>query len=233
MSEKIKVVICEDHTFFREGVKSFLNSKPDVVVVSETGNGAQLLHLLSYMPKDKFPDVVLLDINMPFMRGEEALPKVKEAYPDLKVIIVSMHNEIDVISKMMSLGANSYICKTSDSEEMYKAIVQCHNYEYYFTEDMNKVLLQNFKKSPNVETPSADQQIDSEKSNTRYIESDPGEVLIPQIKAPNTWQKRLVWGLVIGIAVSVFAIGIIYAYLYMSERLTSISKFADSFLVIN
>ena len=133
----IKVAIADDHALFRQGVKTALSVKDDVELIAEADNGMQLLNLLRHLE----PDVILLDIQMPIMDGIQTLPEIKKLRPDTKVIILSMHNDHSMISKLMEIGANSYLTKNSDSEMIYQAIKTCYEQEFYFNELTNKALL--------------------------------------------------------------------------------------------
>ena len=133
----IKVIIADDHVLFRQGVKTALSVKKDVELIAEADTGMQLLNLLKHMQ----PDVILLDIQMPIMDGIATLPEIRKLYPQVKVIILSMHNDHSMISKLMEIGANSYLTKNSDSENIYNAIKTCYEQEFYFNELTNKALL--------------------------------------------------------------------------------------------
>ncbi|WP_276484981.1 response regulator transcription factor [Paraflavitalea pollutisoli] len=133
----IKVAIADDHALFRAGVKTSLSSRRDVELIAEADNGMQLLNLLKHIE----PDVILLDIQMPIMDGIQTLPEIRKARPDAKVIILSMHNDHSMISKLMEIGANSYLTKNSDSETIYQAIRTCYEQEFFFNELTNKALL--------------------------------------------------------------------------------------------
>src|SRR5450631_3307802 len=133
----IKVIIADDHALFRAGVKTALSVKKDVELIAEADNGMQLLNLLKHME----PDVILLDIQMPIMDGIQTLPEIRKLYPHVKVIILSMHNDHSMISKLMEIGANSYLTKNSDSETIYEAIKTCYEQEFFFNELTNKALL--------------------------------------------------------------------------------------------
>ena len=133
----IKVAIADDHALFRAGVKTALSSKKDIELIAEADNGMQLLHLLRHIE----PDVILLDIQMPIMDGIQTLPEIRKIRPDAKVIILSMHNDHSMISKLMEIGANSYLTKNSDSETIYQAIRTCYDQEFFFNELTNKALL--------------------------------------------------------------------------------------------
>jgi len=137
LNEPIRVIIADDHVLFRSGVRAALSVKKDVELVAEADNGMQLLNLLKHTEAD----VVLLDIQMPIMDGIATLPEIRKLYPQIKVIILSMHNDHSMISKLMEIGANSYLTKNSDSETIYNAIKTCYEQEFFFNELTNKALL--------------------------------------------------------------------------------------------
>ncbi|MFN4893093.1 MAG: response regulator [Bacteroidota bacterium] len=137
----IKVAIADDHALFRTGIKTALQVRKDIQMVAEAENGMQLLNLLKHIQ----PDVVLLDIQMPVMDGLTALPEIKRMYPGVKVIMLSFLNDHSVISKMMELGANSYITKESGADLIYEAIRGVYENEFYFNDITNKALLSGLK----------------------------------------------------------------------------------------
>ncbi len=135
--DAIKVAIADDHILFRTGVKTALSMKKDIKMVAEADNGMQLLTLLKHVQ----PDVILLDIQMPIMDGITTLPEIKKLYPEVKVVMLTMHNDHSMISKLMELGANAYLTKNSDSEVIYEAVKTVHQQEYYFNTLTNKALI--------------------------------------------------------------------------------------------
>jgi DNA-binding NarL/FixJ family response regulator len=147
----IKVAIADDHALFRTGVKTSLSSRKDIQMIAEAENGMQLMNLLKHIQ----PDVVLLDIHMPIMDGYTTLPEIKKLYPEIKVIMLSMNNDPSIITKMMEIGANSYLTKESDSETIYQAIRTCYEQEFFFNDLTNKALLNGLrmKKPQEVVTP--------------------------------------------------------------------------------
>ena len=147
-SEPIKVIIADDHVLYRAGVKTALSTKKDIKVIAEADNGMHLLSLIKNIPVD----VILLDIQMPIMDGIATLPEIKKISPHTKVIMLTMVDDNSMITKLMELGANSYLTKTSDSEIIYEAIKTCYEQEYYFNSLTNKALLTNLKQR-NVSTP--------------------------------------------------------------------------------
>jgi DNA-binding NarL/FixJ family response regulator len=157
----IKVAIADDHHLFRTGVRTTLSTRKDIQMVAEAENGMQLLNLLKHIQ----PDVILLDIQMPIMDGLTTLPEIKKLYPDIKVIMLSMHNDHSMISKMMEIGANSYLTKESDSETIYRAIRTCYDEEFFFNDLTNKALLTGLRNRRDPEPDPEDVQL-SEKERT-------------------------------------------------------------------
>ena len=141
MEETIKVIIADAHVLYRAGVKTALSAKKDVKVIAEADNGMHLLNMLKMIDVD----VILLDIQMPIMDGITALPEIRKIKPNVKVIMLTMMEEHSMITKLMEIGANSYLTKTSDSEIIYEAIKTCFEQEYYFNSLTNKALLTNLK----------------------------------------------------------------------------------------
>ena len=140
-TEVVNVIIADDHVLYRAGVITALSSKKDIKVLAEADNGAHLLNLL----KSIQPDVILLDIQMPIMDGITTLPEIKKLYPQIKIIMLTMMDDQSMITRLMELGANSYLTKTSDSEIIYDAIKTCHEQEFYFNSLTNKALLNNLR----------------------------------------------------------------------------------------
>ncbi len=137
VGEVIKVIIADDHVLFRAGVKTALSMKKDIKMLGEADNGMQLLNLLKHLK----PDVVLLDIQMPIMDGITTLPEIKRLYPEIKVVMLTMHNDHSMISKLMELGANAYLTKNSDSEVIYEAVKTVFEQEFFFNALTNKALI--------------------------------------------------------------------------------------------
>ncbi len=144
----IKVIIADDHALFRTGVKTTLSMRKDIKMIGEADNGAQLLTLLKVLQ----PDVILLDIQMPIIDGIATLPEIKELYPDIRVIMLTMHNDHSMISKLMELGANSYLTKNSDSEVIYEAVKTVYEQEYFFNTLTNMALIDGLRNKRQVET---------------------------------------------------------------------------------
>jgi DNA-binding NarL/FixJ family response regulator len=143
----IKVVICDDHFFYRQGVKTWLETKEDIDIVGESEDGLKLLKQLKHVQ----PDVILLDINMPVMDGSAALIEIKKLYPHIKVVMLTMNDSKQMILEMLKLGADGYLTKNDDCEEIYNAIVTCKNEGQYMTKKNSHILLQSLRSVPVIE----------------------------------------------------------------------------------
>lgn len=116
--ETIRVLIADDHTLFREGVRALLGSLPDIEVTGEAASGPQAIDLAERLQ----PDVILMDIQMPEINGIEATRKIIQTSPHIGVIMVTMFEDDDSVFAAMRAGARSYILKGADQDEMLRAI---------------------------------------------------------------------------------------------------------------
>ena len=133
MSEIVKIVITDDHSMIREGLKQLLELDGDIQVIGEACNGEVCLELLKTMT----PDVILLDINMPVMNGLKMLEFLRDSeYKDQKVLILTIHNEIEYLMKAMEIGVEGYVLKDADSAVLKRAIYTIHNGEKYIDKSM-------------------------------------------------------------------------------------------------
>lgn len=132
----IKIMIADDHSMVREGLKQLLELEGDIVVTGEASDGVECLELL----EKNIPQVLLLDINMPNMNGLEVLEKIKEQKIDTKVIILTVHNEIEYLLKVVEIGIDGYMLKDSDSNELKKAIISVIQGESYIQPNLIPLL---------------------------------------------------------------------------------------------
>ena len=126
---KIHVAITDDHPLFREGMSALLNEEPEIKVILKASNGRELLDQL----KSTQVDVLLLDLEMPVMPGREALDIVKMRYPDIKVLILTMHNDDSFIVEMVDRGANGFLLKDNSVDDVIDGIICVTHTDYYFT----------------------------------------------------------------------------------------------------
>jgi len=127
----IRLVIADDHEIFRKGLRIVLNEMDEVKVIGEAQNGHESLEIL----KNQEADLVLMDIRMPVMDGIEATKKILEKYPRVKVIALTMFEEISYFNQMIEAGADGYLLKKTNKDELRRAITQVMSGESYFSEE--------------------------------------------------------------------------------------------------
>ena len=130
-------MIADDHRLFRTGMVAVLKEIKGITVINEAGNGKELLTKLIH----EQPDVILMDIKMPEMDGIEATEIVINRYPDVKVIMLTMHDDEQFITHMVDLGAHGYLLKNADVTELELAIHKVMKQGYYFNDKVSEVLL--------------------------------------------------------------------------------------------
>lgn len=135
------VIIVDDHTLFRNGLKLLINNTSDFRVIGEAADGKEFLKMLD----EKIPDVVLLDINMPEMDGIEAAERALEKYPNLPIITLSMYGEEDYYFKMVSLGVKGFVLKNSDIQEVVDAMESVAAGGTYFSQELLVNLVSNLR----------------------------------------------------------------------------------------
>ena len=123
----VKVMITDDHSLIREGLKQLLELEGDFQVIAEACDGIECMEKL----KEQIPDVLLLDINMPRMNGLEVLQKIKDEKIDVKILVLTVHNEVEYLLKAVDIGINGYLLKDSESSELKKAILSVVDGEDY------------------------------------------------------------------------------------------------------
>ena len=135
--KKIKIAIADDYKIFREGLKVSLTLDDDLEILHEADNGEDLINNI----EKNQPHIVLMDLKMPIMDGMEATQIIRKKYPDVKVLVVSMYDDDKFIIHLMEIGANGYLLKNSEPDEIRKAIHSVFENGYYFNDLVNKALL--------------------------------------------------------------------------------------------
>ncbi len=136
-STQIKIAIADDHKIFRDGIKMALSSKENLKILWEAEDGKDIMHKISI----KMPDVLLMDIRMPEIDGINAIQILRKEYEKVKIIVLTMYDDHQMITKMMEMGANAFLTKTTDPEEIYEAIITCMNDDYYFNDLVNAAVM--------------------------------------------------------------------------------------------
>lgn len=123
----IKVMLADDHVLMREGIRQLLEFDGSIEVIGEASDGEECLQKLEKVK----PDVLLLDINMPKLNGIEVLEEIKRKKINVKVLILTVHNEVDYLIRAVDIGVDGYILKDSESAELKKAIMTVMDGESY------------------------------------------------------------------------------------------------------
>jgi len=139
----IRLVIADDHEIFRKGLRIILNEMDEVKVIGEAQNGHELFEIL----KNATADLVLMDIRMPVMDGIEATRRVVEKYPSIKVIALTMFEEISYFNQMIEAGAEGFLLKKTNKDELQRAINQVMAGENYFSEEFISNVNRNLRPS--------------------------------------------------------------------------------------
>ena len=139
----IKIVIVDDHSLFRNGMKLLLTNAGNFAIIAEASNGKEFIELL----KTTIPDIVLMDIDMPEMDGIEATGKALEINPDLKIIGLSMYGEEEYYYKMIEAGVSGFLLKNSDINEVKTAITSVFDGGKYFLQELLYNVVRNIKTS--------------------------------------------------------------------------------------
>ncbi len=140
MAERIRVLLVDDHAMFREGVRSLLEGEPDLEVVGEVEDGRQAVQTAL----DLAPDVVLMDITMPNLDGVEATRQIHSGNPEIKVLVLTMHDNEDVFFRSISAGASGYVLKRSGGLELMGAIRSTHEGNSYLSPLLAKALMSDY-----------------------------------------------------------------------------------------
>jgi DNA-binding NarL/FixJ family response regulator len=137
MEKLIHLAIVDDHRIFRDGMRMALKDRELICIDWEAENGKEMIEKL----KLQKPDVLILDIKMPETDGVKALQLIRKEYDDVKIIILSMYDDRETIAKMMEYGANAYLTKMTDADEIYRAINGCVKEGFYFNDLVNGAVL--------------------------------------------------------------------------------------------
>ena len=130
--ERIRVILVDDHTLFRKGLKMLLDESDGIEVVCEASSGVEFLKVLENLQ----PDVVLMDINMPEMNGMEATQIALKQHPSLPILMLSMHGEEEYFDKMVDAGVKGFLLKNAEVDEVVKAINTVFRGGSYFSQEL-------------------------------------------------------------------------------------------------
>lgn len=193
--KKILIAIADDYKIFRDGIKKCTSSDKNLKVVLEAENGQELISGFEKV----IPDVVIMDLKMPVMDGMEATQIIRKKFPKVKILVVTMYGEEKFIIHLMEIGANGYLLKNSEPEEIRRSIYAVYENGYYFNDIMNKALLKKLSIRNNI-TPSFNRNIELSELELKvlkliYNETNKEEIakeINSEVNAVTEIQKQLI-----------------------------------------
>ena len=145
VNKKIRILICDDHTLFVEGIKALLRNETSLEIIGEARDGRQAVELVKQLK----PDLLLMDISMPDMTGFDATQRVHEFNPSLKVLILTMHDDEELVARCLEAGAVGYIMKDAPASQLLYAIEAVQKGDTYLSPVVLKTVVGGYVKNSN------------------------------------------------------------------------------------
>ena len=139
--EKINIVIADDEQLFRSGIRFILEREPNFNISFETENGKKLLDFLR--TTKEFPDIILMDLNMPEMNGVEATKIIHKTHPNIKIVVLTSYNSKSFITNMIDVGASSYLVKNTSPKMVVHTINEVYKKGFYYDEKVLSIINEN------------------------------------------------------------------------------------------
>jgi len=134
---EIQVIIVDDHAILRDGIRSLLDRQPDITVIAEASNGLEALETV----RRHQPDIVLMDVAMPVMNGLDATRLIKTEFPNVRVLILTQHDNREYVTPLLQAGASGYVLKRSGGREVVSAIRQVYHQNAYLEASITRQVL--------------------------------------------------------------------------------------------
>ncbi len=141
MTQRIKIAVVDDHYLFRQGLVGLLSEYDDLKIVFEASSGKELLNHL----KKTQPHIILLDVQMPDIGGIEATTQIKKLFPQVKIIMITMHKDDALIFELIKKGVSGFLPKDKSVDHLIEAIYSVHEKGFYYTEDATQAMLKGVK----------------------------------------------------------------------------------------
>jgi two-component system response regulator NreC len=139
---KIKVLVADDHTILRQGIKSLLANEKEIEVIGEAKDGREALTII----EETLPDVILMDIAMPGLNGLEATRRIKKKFPRMKVLVLTMYTNEEYIFQILNAGANGYLVKETAFQDLISAIKAVYKNEAFMSPSISKKVINSYIK---------------------------------------------------------------------------------------
>lgn len=187
----VRVAIADDHVLFRKGLITILELDDDLEVMYDADNGEELIKKL----EAQVPEVILMDLKMPVMDGMEATKLIKAKYPEVKILILSMYDEEKFIIHCLELGANGYLLKNTDPDEVVKAIHTVVEKDFYFNNHISTVMLKGLNQKTRAKgKPQFDNSVELTKREREILELICKELTTPEMAEKLFISNRTVEG---------------------------------------
>lgn len=147
----IRILIADDHQMFIDGLKALLKREKELLVIGEVSSGLHALEFISHTQ----PDLLITDISMPGMNGVELTRWVKQHYPEVKVLVVTMYNDREIVNEILMSEAEGYILKNTGKQELINAIKRIANDSTYYSSEVLNIMMTRLKKQKNIEKNTA------------------------------------------------------------------------------
>ena len=157
----IKVVLADDHVLVRDGIKALLEDQEGIVVIDEASNGKEALEVIEV----NRPHVLIVDIRMPEMNGIEVVSEMTKRFPDVRTLVLSMHDSEEYVVQAIQAGADGYLLKGASKEEFLKALNKVASGGKYFTGDITAIIMNNFVNGNVSATKSTSNKVDNDPFN--------------------------------------------------------------------
>jgi DNA-binding NarL/FixJ family response regulator len=141
--EKIRILLVDDHTVVRQGLRALLEAEPDIAVIGEADTGRAAVQLTKKLQ----PDVVVMDIAMPQLNGLEATRQIMKENPNAKVLVLSSYNDDEYVHQLTEAGAVGYLLKQTASTELLKAVREARKGNAYFSPSISKRILEQYREA--------------------------------------------------------------------------------------
>jgi two-component system, NarL family, response regulator NreC len=192
--EKICILLADDHAVLRAGLRVLLNSETDMTVIGEAGTGLETLQQI----KEKRPDVVVLDLMMPEIKGLDIIEDITKTYPDTRILVLTMHSDTQYVRHVIRSGAVGYVLKSGADTELIKAIREVASGNSYLTPEATKVLLDDYRGQADLPEKNRGLSVLSDREHEvlvmtalGYSSREIGELLFISPKTVDTYRQRL------------------------------------------
>jgi DNA-binding NarL/FixJ family response regulator len=142
MGNRISVLIADDHSLIRQGLKQILELESDIVVIAQASNGSEAIQLA----REYKPDVILMDINMPGINGLQAIEQIKDDKISSRIIVLTIHEDREYLFKTLQMGAEGYVLKDAEPKVLIEAIRNVHSGRSYIQSNMTMELVKEFNR---------------------------------------------------------------------------------------